>query len=125
MPGSELTADTLEASSDSILDWQIAGTASTEFASASITDTAVLASPLEIELVDGYVPGPDAAFTLIDCTGTGSITGTFTGLSQSAFFDVGSSQFQISYAANQVVLNVADLLWPMRAALTRSSREAL
>ena len=64
---------------------------------------------LNLSLANGFVPAADSTFTIIDNQGTNAIQGTFSGLPPKSVFTVGSTIFQISYAAgtgNDVVLTV-------------------
>ena len=63
--------------------------------------------PLELDLLNGFVPALGTQFTIIDDRFTGAITGTFTGLPQNSIFFADGQAFQINYQGgdgNDVVL---------------------
>ena len=67
---------------------------------------------LNISLASGFVPTGGNTFTIINNAGTGTLTGTFSGLANGAIFQVGGAAFfQISYSGNDVVLTCLADTW--------------
>ncbi|HKV98874.1 MAG TPA: hypothetical protein VJN96_03570, partial [Vicinamibacterales bacterium] len=56
-------------------------------------------SRLTVQLTGGYVPNLGAQFIMIDNDGTDPVDGTFDGLPEGAFINLGGVVFRLSYAA--------------------------
>lgn len=68
---------------------------------------------LDIVQVSGFAPTVGQAFTLLDKTSAGAITGTFNGLPQGASLLLGSRRFTISYTGgtgNDITLTMVNTL---------------
>ncbi len=70
---------------------------------------------LNVTLGPGFVPAIGSSFTIVQSTAP--IVTTFSGLAQGATFQVGSTNFKISYTGDKVVLNVVSQFPPALAGL--------
>jgi hypothetical protein len=86
------------------------GAGSAPFGEVHVNGTVDIAgATLDAALAGGFNPTVGQAFTIIDNDGTDAVTGTFVGLAEGAFVNIGGTVFAISYHGgdgNDVVLDV-------------------
>ena len=84
--------------------------AGTQYDQLSVTGTVTLAGALDIEAATNLPPG--SVFTIINKTGAGTVTGTFTNKPNNSAFDAGGCHWRISYAGgtgNDVALSLVSV----------------
>ena len=82
----------------------------TQYDQLSVTGTVTLAGALDITAATNLPVG--SAFTIINKTGTGSVSGTFTNKPNNSAFDAGGCRWRISYVGgtgNDVVLSLVSV----------------
>ncbi|MFC4319675.1 cadherin-like domain-containing protein, partial [Rhizobium alvei] len=93
-------------------DVEISGTiVGTEFYQIVVTGSVTLSGTLDVSFLNAYLPTVGDSFTIIDNQGSDAVTGTFSGLTDGAYFSVGGTYFQIDYdggTSNDVVLTAID-----------------
>lgn len=98
-----MTVATLNLTSGSNFDEEIAGAAAcTEYDRTIVTGAANL-NNATLNVLPTYTPTPGTIFTIIQA---GSVTGTFNGLADGATFTANGIQFRINYTGTQVNLTV-------------------
>lgn len=81
-------------------------TAGSGYDQLNVTGTVSLGGAT-LQVLEGFVPPPNAQFTIINNDGGDPVIGTFAGLAQGAQFNVGANTYAISYTGgtgNDVVL---------------------
>ena len=99
----------LELQAGAVLKIEIAGgSAGTGFDQIDVTGAVTLTgATLSLSLVAPYLPTAGDSYIIIINDGTDDVTGTFSGLAEGTFFQVGGSSYRITYqggSGNDVVL---------------------
>jgi hypothetical protein len=92
----------------------------------TVGNSATLAGPLQLDLVNGFKPFLNEQFTILHNLSTNSLSGTFSNLPEGSSLITGGSQFQITYQGgtnhNDVVLTVIkvtpSITWSNPGAIT-------
>ena len=94
-----LTLQTDASSNNSVFAAELDGsTAGTNYSQLQVGGNIDLdGATLDLTLGSGFVPTAGESFTIIDNTGTSSVTDTFAGLPQGGYLTVSGTSFQISY----------------------------
>lgn len=89
-------------SADGIMTFEIGGSAfdQTKFDALHVTGATTLAGLLDVHLLDGYLPSPDDAYTILSGA---NISSTFANAQSSIAFDGG--RFDVTYGGDYVLLS--------------------
>ncbi|HEX6871561.1 MAG TPA: autotransporter-associated beta strand repeat-containing protein, partial [Micromonosporaceae bacterium] len=125
-PGNLTAAGSVLLSSGT-LNIELNGTAvGTGYDRLTAAGTVTLGGALSVNL--GFTPAVGDSFTILEKTGGGAVSGTFSGLSEGAVFDVGGVSLQISYTAgtgNDVVLTRVSVVAPNISSITPITAERM
>jgi hypothetical protein len=86
-------------------------TVGTQYDQIAVTGTVTLSGTLDISFLNSFLPTVGDSFTIIDNDGSDAVSGTFSGLSDGSYFEIGGSYFQIVYDGgddNDVVITAVD-----------------